>query len=101
MKNSNALKPIRKKLGLTQQQVAQQLGVTQQTYSNYESGSRDISTAMIRKCVALFDCTADELLGLDTTYEFVDISDLDASARERVRGLIELEKNTGRAASNQ
>ncbi len=62
----NQLKFYRSTLKLKQEDVAQQIGVTRQCYAHYEQGIREPSIDMIRKLCVVFNCTADELLGLDS-----------------------------------
>ena len=56
------MKIERVKKGLTQQQVADYLEVTQQTYSKYEKGS-PIDNKIIDRLCDLYNITADQLLG--------------------------------------
>ena len=49
-KIAETLKELRDHLGLTQEQVADQLHISRQTYSNYENGSR---TPTLDNCCAL------------------------------------------------
>jgi transcriptional regulator with XRE-family HTH domain len=53
----------RKAHGLTQQQVADSLGIPQQTYANYEVGYARISASMIPVLGQMLDMTPNELLG--------------------------------------
>lgn len=57
------LKVERVKKGLTQQEVADYLGVKQQTYSKYEKGS-PVDNDIIVKLCKLYEISADELLGI-------------------------------------
>lgn len=58
------LKELRIEKSLTQQQVAEQLGITQRAYSHYEIGDREPSVALIKQLCKLFEVSADYLLGL-------------------------------------
>ena len=49
---------------LTQAEVAQKIGVTQQTYSRYESGDAKPDSETIIKFCELYGVTADYLLGI-------------------------------------
>ena len=60
---STKLKIERVKKNLTQQDVADYLGIKQQTNSKYEKGA-PISNDIIIKLCALYDISADELLGI-------------------------------------
>lgn len=59
----------RKSLGLTQQQVADKLNISRQGYLYYEKGTREPNVDTIKKLCIIFDCTADELLEIDTPQE--------------------------------
>lgn len=65
----NQLKFYRKAIGLNQESVANKLGITRQAYSNYEQGIREPSIEQIKQLCIIFDCTADELLEIDTPSE--------------------------------
>lgn len=52
----------RKAKGFTQQSLAQALGVTQMTISNWESGRRQASVAMLRKVAAALGIEVVELI---------------------------------------
>ncbi|MBQ1413015.1 MAG: helix-turn-helix transcriptional regulator [Clostridia bacterium] len=58
------LREFREKKGLTQSKVAGYLNCSQQVYSNYELGQRDIPTDVLIALVKLFDVSADYLLGI-------------------------------------
>ena len=65
----NQLKYFRKSIGLTQQKIADSLCITQRTYAHYETGKHEPSIEIIKKLCVLFNCTADELLEIDTPGE--------------------------------
>jgi transcriptional regulator with XRE-family HTH domain len=52
----------RKELGLTQTQVAVQLGMSQQTLAHYEVGRLRIAIATLVPLADILSCTVDELL---------------------------------------
>ena len=54
----------RKERQLTQQQLAEQLGVAQQTIAHYEGGRLKVSAAMLPQLAQILNLTPDELLGL-------------------------------------
>ena len=61
------LKLLRTQYDLTQAQVAKQLGISQQTYSKYESKDDTvIDSETITKICALYGVSADYLLGIDS-----------------------------------
>ncbi len=53
----------RKANGLTQQQVAKYLGITQPSYIRYERGEAEPTLTNVVKLCELFDVSADYLLG--------------------------------------
>lgn len=61
----NRVAIARKKRGMTQQEVADSLGVSQQAYQYYEYGQRDIKASVVRKLCSIFGCSASFLLGMD------------------------------------
>ncbi|NCB04483.1 MAG: XRE family transcriptional regulator [Clostridia bacterium] len=67
----NRLKEARRAKRLTQAEVARQLGISQNGYSNWETGARAIDAPSLSALAALFGVSADYLLGLDST-EYAD-----------------------------
>lgn len=57
------LKKIRKKLGLTQHDVAEQLGVSFETYNKLENGKRQLTHKRMLQLAAIFNCSVESLLG--------------------------------------
>lgn len=65
------LKKLRLEAGLTQQQLADQLSIRQNTYSQYESGQRQLPLDALVRLAKLYNVSVDYLLGLtdvDTPY---------------------------------
>ena len=52
----------RKRLGLTQDQLAERMGVTAQAVSKWESGASDPSTSNLLALARLYGVSAEELL---------------------------------------
>lgn len=59
----NNLKLLRKKRNMTQQQVADAIGIGMQAYSYYEKEERDPSPVTLCKLADFFNVSIDELLG--------------------------------------
>ena len=59
------LKELRKSAGLSQQTLAEKLGVTKSLISYYELQERSPSPEMLIKLTKLFHVSADYLLGID------------------------------------
>jgi transcriptional regulator with XRE-family HTH domain len=62
----NAARQARKALGLTQERVAEQLGVSVEFYSRIERGRALPSTETFERMVSVLDVSADTLFGLPT-----------------------------------
>ena len=60
------LKTYRAAYRLTQGELADTLGVSQQSVARWEKGTIPIKHQHVRVMCVLFECTADELLGLET-----------------------------------
>ena len=58
------LKDLREDHDLTQQAVADYLGMKQSQYSQYERGIRDIPTDVLIRLAELYKTTTDYILGL-------------------------------------
>ncbi len=59
--------------GLTQEDLAKQLGVSQQTISQYENGTREASYDILKSLSSLYQVPIDYLLGISITYSNADI----------------------------
>lgn len=67
---NNQFKTLRKSRGLTQQQVADKLGITRQAYNHYETGRRKPQANMLKVMAELFGCSIDQIL----EYEPIGVS---------------------------
>lgn len=56
------LKVLRKKKGLTQQQIADEIGVNRGSYSNWENGKREPNFENLSMLACIFDVSIDFLL---------------------------------------
>ncbi len=82
------LKELRIQNGLTQKQLADQLGVTKSVVSFYERQERTPSPEVLRKMAAVFRVSTDFLLDIDSTKR-LDVSDLDDEDIQLVSLLVE------------
>ncbi len=57
-------KSIRENLSMTQDQVAEKLGITRAAYTNIENGKRDPDTNALIALAGIFHSSVDYLLGL-------------------------------------
>ncbi len=62
------IRDLREDNDLKQKAVASYLGVSQQTYSNYENGRRDIPTWVVTSLAKYYKVSTDYLLGADSGY---------------------------------
>lgn len=62
------IRDLREDRDLKQKTIASYLGVSQQTYSNYENGRRDIPLWAILKLSEYYKVSIDYLLGIDAGY---------------------------------
>ena len=58
----DALQRLRKSRGYSQQQIADELGISRQTYSNYELGKREANYETLRRLADYFHVSVDLLL---------------------------------------
>lgn len=58
------IRDLREDRDLRQRQVADMLNCSQQVYSNYELGQRDIPTDVLIRLSKLYDVSVDYILGL-------------------------------------
>ena len=56
------IRDLREDRDLTQTQVAQMLNCSQQAYSNYEPGQRDIPTDILIKLAKIYNVSVDYIL---------------------------------------
>ena len=67
-----ALMKIRKSKGLSQQDVADYLGISRQAYCNYENDKREASYETLLHLSEYFNVTVDELLGRGAKPQITD-----------------------------
>lgn len=82
------LKQLRLESGLTQKQLAEQIGITKSVVSFYELRERTPSPDVLVKLAGIFHVSADYLLGIDKT-KSIDVSGLDDDDIKVVRGVVE------------
>jgi transcriptional regulator with XRE-family HTH domain len=58
------LRQARNKIGLTQQQVAQQLNITRVAYGHYERGAREVALDQLPALAQVLGTSVEDLLGL-------------------------------------
>ena len=58
------IRDLREDRDLTQKEMAKNLNCSQQVYSNYELGQRDIPTSILIKLAEIHNVSVDYILGL-------------------------------------
>lgn len=76
----NKLKILRKRRDVSQQEVADSIGVSRPTYAQYESGARGMSAEALTKLADYFGVSVDEILGreeesADSGWKVIDPAD--------------------------
>ena len=80
------IKEFRKIKNLTQQQVADKIGINQKTYSNYENSQAEPSISNLIKLANLFGVSVDTLVGNDAN--IVDLTTLDENRKHIVNEVV-------------
>lgn len=62
------IKDLREDMDIKQKTVAEYLGVSQQSYSNYENGHREIPIWAVKKLAKYYQVSLDYLLGTEQGY---------------------------------
>lgn len=92
------LKELRKNKGVSQEEVANALGVSFRAYQNYEYGQREPNIEMLNKIADYFGTSVDYLLGRDTSEKpVIDLLaaqfDMSALEQEIIKGYLDLPEN--------
>ena len=68
------LRRLRLKLGFTQEEVSQHLGISQPAYLKYETGATEASDEMLLKLAKLFHVNAKDLIGRKMSILAADVA---------------------------
>ena len=94
------LKEARLKSGISQKDLAENIGVAKSTYSLYESGKREPNVDTIKKIASSLNVSADTLLGIDdepmTLAAHFEGDEYTESEMEEIRNFAEFVKNKRR-----
>ena len=82
------IRMLRQSRNMSQVELAQLLGVTKQSVSNWENDNIQPSIEMLKKLASVFSVSTDYLLGLENR-KYLDVSDLPADVVTHIRALIE------------
>lgn len=91
----NKIRENRRKMGLTQIELAKALNISQASLSGYETGRIEPDVKTMRKMSDLFGVTLDELFGdqiNDVETQPNDISEIEFALSGEIRDLSEAEK---------
>lgn len=86
------LKMLRNSRNLTQDNLAEMMGLATSAISSYESCSRRPSYEILLKYARIFHVSTDFLLGIEKEDQ-LDVSDLSAKEKEAVRQIITAFRN--------
>lgn len=83
------LKELRNEAGLTQKEIAEQIHVGQNSYSNWENGNRKPTAEITSKLAEFFNVSADYLLGKTDVKKSdeIDLSDFELLYRKTSNNL--------------
>ena len=86
---------MRLKSGLSQKEIAEQIGVSPSVVSAYELGERTPSVEVLMSLAALYNCSSDYLLGLKklAPQRTLDVSGLQEDQIHALQLLIRTMKN--------
>lgn len=95
------LKELRLQAGLTQKQLAEQIGITKSVVSFYELRERTPSPEILIKLTSIFHVSADYLLGIEKQRS-IDITGLDLEDEKIIRLMVETlrKKNQAKTGSS-
>ena len=94
---SERMKKLRQEKHLKQQEVADFLGISQQSYSHYEQGKRELPLRHVAKIAELYNVSSDFLLGTSPNYsgmfDFNSCFEPDVSLRTMILTIMRLNKH--------
>ena len=93
-KHNNKLKELRKDKGLSQQALAEQIGVHYRTLQNWENGKTHIKPEKAEQLASFFNVPVVHLLGYD------DIGDLITDTEDSLKKGVEEQQKAGQQASS-
>jgi transcriptional regulator with XRE-family HTH domain len=83
------LKALRKKCRLSQQEVADRLGITRSTVSAYECNNKSPSLDVLERMAVLYHSSVDYMLGMDNRTSFY-IDDLTPAQQEIILNIVQM-----------
>lgn len=99
MKNiGSTVKTLREEKGMTQQQVAELLGMHRTNYSKIEKGERDLSIEAVNIIAKFFGMTIDEIVNFNGKIP-EEVTIIDKSLTEKIKLIASLDKGEQQAIS--
>ena len=95
MEFGDRLKEARNSMGLTQEQLAEKIGVAKSTLAGYEKGNREPDVFKIKKLIEILGIDADYLLDINKEAPETETSESEADLQKRVQMLIDVFENCG------
>ena len=94
MKNiiAKTIKAYRKKLGITQSELAERMGINKATVAMRETDKRNPTIYTLKKLAKIFGCTTDELLEFSDYSGKINVYQISAKIKELKKQVIELEQ---------
>ncbi len=87
------LRNLRKKFNLTQQEIADILGIDRSTYTFYEAGKSTPSKENIVKLCDIFNVTVGYLFGVEKNCPELKVANQSDVVEEKIEGLSEISRN--------
>lgn len=78
------IRDLRKEVKLSQEELANRFGLSQQTISSYENSTREPDTAMLKQLAVLFGVSVDYLLGHSDIRNLQEALQREADANPRL-----------------
>lgn len=89
------LRSLREKIGISQREAAERVGIAPTTISGYERGERTPDALTVLKFSYIYNCSVDYLLGKnheDDSHIYIDVTELSEEQRKAVDELIKVMK---------
>lgn len=95
MEFGDRLKAARNNMGLTQEQLAEKIGVAKSTLAGYEKGNREPDVFKIKKLIEILGIDADYLLDINKEAPETETPESEADLQERVQMLTDAFESCG------
>lgn len=89
---AKTIKAYRKKLGITQSELAERMGINKATVAMWETDKRNPTIYTLKKLAKIFGCTTDELLEFSDYSRKINVYQISAKIKELKKQICELEQ---------